>query len=116
MQACISHYHFCRVLKRTVNLTPQAFIRRCRLEHARLLVQTTSQPLAQIAYACGFTTQSHFTQLFRECYGISPRKMRDRLIIQAQLTIFDFFEEAQTHDKERQVPDIYRQKVAIFSD
>lgn len=114
--ACISPFHFCRVLKRTVSQTPQGFIRSCRLEQAKLLVQASNQPLAQIAYACGFTTQSHFTQLFRERYGLSPRRMRDRLITQAQLTIFDLIDEKQTDDSKTQTPDIYRQRVAIFAD
>jgi AraC-like DNA-binding protein len=53
------------------------FIYTLRLEHAaRLLYRRaslqTSQPLSEIAYACGFRDYTHFARKFRHRFGYSP--------------------------------------------
>ncbi|NBP94583.1 MAG: AraC family transcriptional regulator [Gammaproteobacteria bacterium] len=40
--------------------------------HARRLLQQTELPLIEIAIACGFQSQSHFSRLYRKQFGVSP--------------------------------------------
>ncbi|WP_375256889.1 helix-turn-helix domain-containing protein [Citreimonas sp.] len=47
-----------------------------RLDHARLLVERTMRPIADIAGAAGFESPSSFTRSFREQYALSPRDLR----------------------------------------
>jgi AraC family transcriptional regulator len=115
-QACVSKFHFCRLFKRTLSMTPQQFVRRCRLDRARALVQGTNQSVTEIAYSCGFATQSHFSQQFRESFGLSPRQMRGKILQDAQLTIFDLMEEKQFYAQEKQAIDITRLKVDLLVD
>jgi AraC family transcriptional regulator len=47
-----------------------------RIEHARRLLKTTSQPLQQIADACGYADLSHFSHRFRDSVGAPPSRYR----------------------------------------
>lgn len=60
-----------RAFSRATGLTPYAYLLQRRLERARALLGG-SQPLAEIALACGFADQSHLTRLFTRLYGVSP--------------------------------------------
>jgi AraC-like DNA-binding protein len=53
--------------------------RRLRLERALLDLADSAQPLAQVAQRAGFYDQSHFTNLFRRSYGITPARYRRAL-------------------------------------
>ena len=57
-------------------MTPGEYLRRCRLERARRLMQRSAAPLAEIAAAAGFSDQSHFSNAFRKIFGVSPGAFR----------------------------------------
>jgi AraC-like DNA-binding protein len=50
--------------------------RRRRVEFACHKIQTSNDPLAEIALAAGFASQSHFTHTFKRVTGMSPAKYR----------------------------------------
>lgn len=77
-EAGLSIFHFSRVFQREMGLSPQAHVRARRVERARRLLKSTELPLAEIAFACGFAHQSHFTAVFRELTGTTPGSFRDR--------------------------------------
>ena len=54
-------------------------IRRERVSEAARLLGGSDLPLADVAYACGFATQSHFTRTFREATGTTPAQYRRQL-------------------------------------
>ncbi len=47
-----------------------------RLEFGLNLLQTTSQSVSEIAFECGFKTPSHFSDVFKKRFGITPRHIR----------------------------------------
>lgn len=47
-----------------------------RLERGLTLLQTTDRPISQIALDCGFKTPSHFSDAFRQRFGLMPRAIR----------------------------------------
>ena len=55
---------FAASLKATKGLTPYQYILQRRLEEARGLIAATSLSLAEIAFRCGFSSQSHMTNVF----------------------------------------------------
>ena len=68
--------YFGRACKDTFGLAPRALITRKRLDRAKVLMATTNEPLNQIALACGFADQSHFTNRFRRLMGVTPTAWR----------------------------------------
>jgi AraC family transcriptional regulator, regulatory protein of adaptative response / methylated-DNA-[protein]-cysteine methyltransferase len=47
-----------------------------RVQRAKLLIDETNEPLAQIAYRAGFSSVHRFNATFRELYGRSPSSIR----------------------------------------
>ena len=49
-----------------------------RLREAHRLVRTRpDRDLSSIAVACGFSSHSHLTRLFREAFGVPPSAVRE---------------------------------------
>jgi AraC family transcriptional regulator len=68
--------HFSRAFKRSLGLSPTAYVAIRRVERAKALMSSTREHLSEIALACGFTDQSHFTRWFRRIVGVSPGQWR----------------------------------------
>jgi AraC-like DNA-binding protein/quercetin dioxygenase-like cupin family protein len=75
--AAVSSGHLARSMRRHYGCTPVAFVAGRRLEHAALLLTTTTQGIGGIAQRCGFSGQSYFGRLFQRKYGMSPRDYRE---------------------------------------
>lgn len=76
--AGLSAYHFARMFKRAVGESPHGFVLRRRVERARRMIAAGS-PLADVALACGFSGQSHFTARFRAVTGLTPGRFQRSL-------------------------------------
>lgn len=72
---------FKRDFQRHYHTAPRQWINHKRLEHARMLLQTTDQPVGDIALACGFESASHFIRLFRRAFGTTPQTLRTKRTI-----------------------------------
>ncbi|MGK9462331.1 AlkA N-terminal domain-containing protein [Streptomyces sp. G6] len=57
---------------------PLALARAQRAQTARLLVETTALPMADIAFAAGFSSIRTFNDTVREVYALSPSELRTR--------------------------------------
>jgi AraC family transcriptional regulator len=69
--------HFSRVFKATFGQSPHAYVVEQRLEVAcRALRQEPERPIAEIASGAGFSSQSHFTEVFRRRTGATPARWR----------------------------------------
>ncbi|MDG9669276.1 AraC family transcriptional regulator [Hahella sp. CR1] len=68
----LGRFLFLRQFKRTVGMTPHAWLLRLRLEQACALLTQGSLSIAQIAQRVGFYDQSHFNRSFRQAYGVAP--------------------------------------------
>jgi AraC family transcriptional regulator len=68
--------HLARVFRRCIGVTPGDYLRGRRLAHARALLRETRRPISDIAVACGFVDQSHFTSAFKRAFGVTPRAFR----------------------------------------
>lgn len=74
----LSPGHFSRLLRERTGLTFTALLRQARVELACELLLNTDRPIADIANACGFYDQSHFTKVFSRSRGVTPRAFRDQ--------------------------------------
>jgi len=67
-----------RAFRRELGCTPGELQRRLRSEEAARLLATSAMPLGEIALACGFSDQSHFSRTFRHLHGCTPSQYRAR--------------------------------------
>jgi len=59
--------------------TPAQYLIETRLRRARQLLLESPFGIADIAYACGFSSHSHLTAQFRQRYGWTPSQFKTRL-------------------------------------
>jgi AraC-like DNA-binding protein len=71
--ACgLSAGHFSRAFKQTTGLPPHRWLMEQRLKRAKALLLDPSRTLSDVAAACGFADQSHFTRVFSGRVGATP--------------------------------------------
>jgi AraC family transcriptional regulator len=75
----------CRQFHHHFDCTISEYMRRVRIARAQSLLHTRELELAEIALACGFSDQSHFTTAFRRLTGISPHRYRSQISGKADL-------------------------------
>lgn len=74
--AALSPYHFIRSFKAEMGVTPFRWVTQQRVERARRMLEKTGMSMADIAYACGFSSQSHFSTVFKQVTGMTPASYR----------------------------------------
>jgi transcriptional regulator GlxA family with amidase domain len=57
------------------------YLNRLRVEKAAAMLVTTTMPISEITFACGFEDQSWFSKIFKNFTGLTPGKYRERGII-----------------------------------
>ncbi len=57
---------------------PLALARAQRAQTARLLIETTALPMAEIAFAAGFSSIRTFNDTVRDVFALSPTELRNR--------------------------------------
>ncbi|MGW5984644.1 AlkA N-terminal domain-containing protein [Streptomyces anulatus] len=57
---------------------PLALARAQRAQTARLLIETTALPMAEVAFAAGFSSIRTFNETVREVFGLAPGELRTR--------------------------------------
>ena len=58
---------------------PLALARAQRAQTARLLIETTSVPMGDVAFAAGFSSVRAFNDTVREVFGLTPTELRARV-------------------------------------
>src|SRR5262249_30044813 len=74
--AGLSMHHFARQFKQSAGVTPHHYLTQKRVERAQEMLVQTDLPLAEVAYAAGFSDQSHLARHFRYMLGTTPREFR----------------------------------------
>lgn len=71
-----SRVKFTRMFKASTGTSPYRFIIERRLSKARQLLLFSLLPLGEVAYAAGFSSQSHMTSTFQRNVGVTPKQYR----------------------------------------
>ncbi|HLS97338.1 MAG: helix-turn-helix transcriptional regulator [Porticoccaceae bacterium] len=80
-QLCdLSSRHLSRMFKRTTGRTLGQYINEIRINRAKLLLSQPDCLVKEVAFRCGFTNQSSFSQVFRKATGKTPKKFRSEII------------------------------------
>ena len=72
----LSPLYLVRAFRSTVGQSPHQYVVARRVELARRMLCDTETPIAQIALATGFSSQSHLSNWFRRIVGVSPAAYR----------------------------------------
>lgn len=75
-QAGISAYHFSRLFKQAIGKSPHKFVIAYRVEQAKKMLLDKERPMIDIALACGFADQAHFSRMFKQLENITPKNWR----------------------------------------
>src|ERR1700730_16091791 len=76
----LSTAHFARMFRKSTGETPHQFVLRQRLERAKAMLRAPDARVLDVAVACGFKTQQHFAQVFRDVCRVSPTEYRQDLV------------------------------------
>ncbi len=68
----LSPSHFSRAFRQTVGVSPHRWVVQQRIMRARDLLRDSAMSLEDVASACGFFDQSHFTRSFSAHVGTTP--------------------------------------------
>jgi AraC family transcriptional regulator, exoenzyme S synthesis regulatory protein ExsA len=60
----------------TFQTSPGKWLMTKRLEHSRLLIETTDASVTEVAAKAGFKNTSHFVRIFKDTYGKPPLQYR----------------------------------------
>ncbi len=74
----LSAAYFGQAFKATFGVTVSHYIRCRRIERAQQIMLLSNEPQSQIALACGFANQAHYSRVFRAEVGLSPNRWRRR--------------------------------------
>ena len=74
-QTGLSKFHLLRLFRDETGLTPHAFHLQLRISRARQLL-VSGVAIAEVAAACGFADQAHFSRCFKSRVGYTPGEFR----------------------------------------
>ena len=75
--AGLSAQHFSSLFKQNTGVAPHRYLISRRIERAKILLTTSTLSLTDIAATCGFSDQSHLTNVFRHMVRCTPRRWRE---------------------------------------
>ncbi len=75
-QVGLSEYHFIRVFREAMGVTPGQYIIGARMSQAKYLLRTTQLPVSEIGNMVGYSSESMFSAAFRRTQGLPPSQYR----------------------------------------
>jgi AraC family transcriptional regulator len=80
VEAEISPLYLPRAFKTAIGQSPHQYVLQRRIQKAKNLLMSTDIPIADIALAVGFSSQSHLSNWFLRLVGVSPASYRRQII------------------------------------
>ena len=70
--ACSSKYHFCKVFKKHMGMSPLRYVALKRVKKAEELLIYSDMNISEVAWEAGFNDLSNFNKHFKKYTGITP--------------------------------------------
>lgn len=74
----ISGMHVIRLFRAKYDTTPMQYLKIARLEKSAKLLRKTKMSIKDVSSLLRFSSTQHFTNLFREHFGVSPGRFREK--------------------------------------
>lgn len=75
--ANFSEYHFIRIFRDIVGVTPRQYLITVRMDHAKYLLKSTALPVQEVGYSIGYASESMFCTAFKRYQGMTPTEYRN---------------------------------------
>lgn len=75
--AGLGQHHFATMFRQSMGRSPYRYVIERRIERSKNQLRQNNLAIIDIALACGFADQSHFTKHFRRIVGTTPRAFRE---------------------------------------
>ena len=76
----VNRYRLSREFSRYFGIPPVKYLTKVRLEHAKILLETTATSVSRIGTAVGIDNTTHFIKLFKAQNGITPQLYREKYL------------------------------------
>ena len=76
----IDRHYLSNIFTREIGISPQHYLIRTRMDHARAMLQDQSLSITEVALSVGYRDSLQFSKLFRQYTGMSPTECRQNLI------------------------------------
>ena len=73
----VSCGHLSRLFKKHTGQNFPEYLLKVRMEHAKMLLETTNMSTTDIATATGYESSVYFRQSFKSCFNMTPRQYRE---------------------------------------
>ncbi|MEM8592722.1 MAG: AraC family transcriptional regulator [Pseudomonadota bacterium] len=73
-------FQLLRAFKAQTGITPHAYLMDQRLTRVRGMLAESHHSLAEVAFACGFSSQAHLNTAFKKRYGTTPGNYRQAVL------------------------------------
>lgn len=70
--------NFYRKVRELMGMSPNDYLRKCRMERASELLQTTELNVGEVCAQVGIPDAQYFSRVFKAYYGVSPSSYRER--------------------------------------
>lgn len=77
-EAGLRPLYLARAFRLAVGQSPHRYVVARRVERAKRMLRASATPIADVALAAGFSSQSHLSNWFRRVVGVSPAVYRHR--------------------------------------
>jgi AraC family transcriptional regulator len=74
--ASLSRFYFARAFKAAIGKSPRDYISERRLTLAKTFLAQEDRSIAEIAFACNYSSQANFAKAFRKFTGATPSQYR----------------------------------------
>ena len=81
--------YFQQLFVKTMHVSPQKYLEELRINHAKYLLSQDEQSISDIAYACGFSSQSYFSAVFKKYTLVTPYEFRQNAITTINNTVLN---------------------------
>jgi AraC family transcriptional regulator len=76
---CLSLFHFSRIFKAIMKVSPHQYLNEIRLHHAQMLIEDSNLPVTQIALRSGFNSLEYFDTAYKQRFSSKPSDTRKQL-------------------------------------
>jgi AraC family transcriptional regulator len=76
--AGLSRMHFAAQFREATGIRPHTYLLQRRIEKAQAMLTSSNASIVEVALGVGFSTQAHFTEVFKRFSGFTPRQWRQK--------------------------------------